>query len=71
MDIEKEIEEFTTLSNNIKYKPISIIDIDIDYYNNIKLLYKTLFNIKMKYYCNLVNKQREEYYNNFLKLKYK
>ena len=71
MGIEKEIEEFTTLSNNIKYQPISTIDIDIDYYNNIQLLYKTLFNIRMKYYCNLVDKRREEYYNNFLKLKYK
>ena len=71
MDIEKEIEEFTILSNNIKYKPISIIKTDINYYNNIQLLYKTLFNIRMKYYCNLVNKQREEYYNNYLKLKYK
>lgn len=71
MDIEKEIEEFTTLSNNIKYKPISIIKTDIDYYNNIQLLYKTLFNVRMKYYCNLIDKQREEYYNNFLKLKHK
>lgn len=62
MDIEKEIEEFTILSNNIKYQPISTTDIDIDYYNNIQLLYKTLFNIRMKYYCNLVNKQIEEYY---------
>ena len=58
MDIEKEIEEFTILSNNIKYKPISIIKTDINYYNNIQLLYKTLFNIRMKYYCNLVNKQK-------------
>lgn len=71
MDIEKEIEEFTILSNNIKYKPISIIKTDINYYNNIQLLYKTLFNIRMKYYCNLVNKQREKYYNNYLKLKHK
>ena len=62
MNIEKEIEEFTILSNNIKYQPISTTDIDIDYYNNIQLLYKTLFNIRMKYYCNLVNKQIEEYY---------
>ena len=69
MDIEKEIEKFTTLSNNIKYQPISTIDIDIDYYNNIQLLYKTLFNIRMKYYCNLVDKQKEKYYNNYLKLK--
>lgn len=67
MDIEKEIEEFTILSNNIKYKPISTIKTDIDYYNNIQLLYKTLFNIRMKYYCNLVDKQIEEHYNNYLK----
>ena len=71
MDIEKEIEEFPTLSNNIKYKPISTIKTDIDYYNNIQLLYKTLFNIRMKYYCILIGKQIEEYYNNYLKLKYK
>lgn len=71
MDIEKEVKEFTILSNNIKYQPISTIDIDIDYYNNIQLLYKTLFNIRMKYYCNLVNKQIVERYNNYLKLKYK
>lgn len=71
MDIEKEIEEFTILSNNIKYKPISIIKTDINYYNNIQLLYKTLFNIRMKYYCILIGKQIEEYYNNYLKLKYK
>ena len=71
MDIEKEIEEFTILSNNIKYQSISTIDIDIDYYNNIQLLYKTLFNIRMKYYCILIDKQIEEYYNNFLKLKHK
>lgn len=63
MDIEKEIKEFTILSNNIKYKPISIIKTDIDYYNNIQLLYKTLFNIRMKYYCNLVNKQLKLKYN--------
>ena len=71
MDIEKEIEEFTILSNNIKYKPISIIKTDINYYNNIQLLYKTLFNIRIKYYCILIGKQIEEYYNNYLKLKYK
>lgn len=65
--MEKEIEEFTILSNNIKYKPISTIKTDIDYYNNIQLLYKTLFNIRMKYYCNLVDKQIEEYYSNYLK----
>lgn len=56
MNIEKEIEEFTILSNNIKYQPISTIDIDIDYYYNIQLLYKTLFNIRMKYYCILIDK---------------
>ena len=71
MNIEKEVKEFTILSNNIKYQPISTIDIDIDYYNNIQLLYKTLFNIRMKYYCNLVNKQIVERYNNYLKPKYK
>lgn len=67
MNMEKEIEEFTILSNNIKYKPISTIKTDIDYYNNIQLLYKTLFNIRMKYYCNLVDKQIEEHYSNYLK----
>lgn len=67
MDIEKKIEEFTILSNNIKYKPISTIKTDIDYYNNVQLLYKTLFNIRMKYYYNLINKQIEERYNNYLK----